>query len=122
MFKRPGDFRVSLGGGSPRHDDLALLDRLSGEHGADLRRPRAVRLFMSFPSEGLAFEAGRLLHAAGFDVSGLEPSEPDAPWGVRATGRLQLDRVNVADFRARFEGIAGAQGGELDHWEAAAQP
>lgn len=77
---------------------------------------------MSFPSERLAFEAGRLLHAARFDVCGLEPSGPDGRWGVRAIGELQLDHVNVADFRARFEGVARAQGGELDRWEAAAQP
>lgn len=122
MFKRPEDYRISLHGGSPRPEDLALLGRLRGEHGADLSRPRTVRVFLRFPSEELAFEAGRLLHSAGFQVSGLAPSDLGERWGVRAIGKAQVDHVNVADFRARFEGIARSYGGELERWEAAAAP
>ncbi len=122
MFKRPEDYRISLDGGSPRPEDLALLDRLRGEHHADLSRPRRVRLIMRFPSEALAFEAGRLLHSARFEIAGLPPSDAEERWGVRAIGEAQVDHVNVADFRARFEAIARSYGGELDRWEAAAAP
>lgn len=122
MFKRPADFRISLEGGSPRHEDLDLLNRLSEEHGADLSRVRTVRLLMRFPSETLAFEAGRLLHGARFRVSGVPPADDGQPWGLQAVGDAQVDHVNVADFRARFDGIARAHGGELERWEAAARP
>lgn len=123
VFKRPADFRISLEGGSPWHEDLALLERLSREHGADLTRRRTVRLFMRFPSEALAFETGRLLHAAGFRVSGLPPyGDGDDAWGLRAIGEAQVDHANVADFRARFDGLARSHDGELERWEAAARP
>lgn len=122
MFKRPGDYRIVLDGRQPSAEDLRLLDLLRSEHGADLSRPRSVRLFMSFPSEALAFEAGKLLHSGHFSVVGLEPSEPDELWGVRAEGLVQIDHVNVGDFRGRFEGVAASFGGRLDRWEAAARP
>jgi hypothetical protein len=122
VFKRRGDYRIVLEGGQPAPEDLRLLDLLRGEHGADLSRPRNVRLFMFFPSEALAFEAGKLLHSGRFNVVGLEPSGPDERWGVRAEGRLQVDHVNVADFRGRFEGVARSFGGTLERWEASATP
>jgi hypothetical protein len=122
VFKRPGDYRIVLEGNAPTPEDLRLLDLLREEHGADLTRPRSVRLFMYFPSEKLAFEAGKLLHSGRFNVVGLEPAEPEERWGVRAEGRLQLDHVNVGDFRGRFEGVARSFGGTLERWEASAKP
>lgn len=122
VFKKPGDYRIVLEATEPSLGDLRLLDLLRSEHEADLSRPRNVRLFMSFPSEAAAFEAGKLLHSGRFSVVGLEPTESDDRWGVRAEGRLQVDHVNVGDFRGRFEGVARSFGGELDRWEAAARP
>lgn len=122
VFKRPGDYRIVLEATKPSREDLRLLDLLRSEHEADLSRPRSVRLFMSFPSEGAAFEAGKLLHSGRFNVVGLEPSGPDERWGVRAESRLQVDHLNVGDFRGRFEGVARSFGGRLERWEAAARP
>lgn len=122
MFKRPGDYRIVLEGGAATPEDLRLLDLLRSEHQADLSRPRSVRLFMSFASEALAFEAGKLLHSGGFNVVGLEPSEPEERWGIRAEGQLQIDYVNVGDFRGRFEGVARSFDGTLERWEASARP
>lgn len=122
MFKRPEDFRIVLEGSAPSPGDVRLLDLLHSEHGADLTRPRSVRLFMSFPTEAQAFEAGKLLHSGRFNVVGLEPGDADERWGVRAETRLQVDHVNVGDFRARFEGLARSFGGRLERWEASARP
>lgn len=122
VFKKPGDYRIVLEARRPSPEDVRLLDLLRSEHDADLSRPRNVRLVMSFPSEASAFEAGKLLHAGRFNVVGLEPSSPDERWGVRAEAELQVDHVNVGDFRGRFEGIARSFGGRLERWEAAAGP
>ena len=122
MFKRLEDYRITLEGGPPSPEDVRLLDLLRSEHGADLGRPRSVRLFMSFPTEAQAFEAGKLMHSGRFNVVGLEPEDADGRWGVRAEARMQVDHLNVGDFRGRFEGVARSFGGRLERWEASATP
>jgi hypothetical protein len=101
--------------------DRLILKQLEGRR-ADLTKPRHVLHFLYFGDESAARSAAADVEAAGYDVAVTPPDENVAEWSVRAEAIRCVDYSNVAAFRAQFERVAAAHGGEYDGWEAAAEP
>jgi uncharacterized membrane-anchored protein len=105
---------------TPEEADALALRQLAGR-GANLSKPRHVIHFLYFDTEADARAASEAIGDV-WRVTVEPPGETRARWCVRADGDRIVGRETVAGFRAWFEGIAEAHGGEYDGWEAAAKP
>jgi Regulator of ribonuclease activity B len=101
--------------------DLLVVRQLESA-GADLGRPRHVVHYLYFEAEEGARRAAGEIEAAGYGVAVAAPEGDVEQWAVRAEATRVVDPTTVAAFRASFERIAAAGGGEYDGWEASAEP
>ena len=116
-----GDEPVS--GGPPEKGDKQVLKQLR-RLGANLSRPREVVHFLYFPTQVAAEQASHQLRGEGYMID-VRPAanaadNPPNPWLMEARNYAVVDESNVQAMRQKFEGLAGAGGGEYDGWEAAA--
>jgi hypothetical protein len=104
----------------------AEIDRLSLRHleiaGANLALPRHVIHYLYFEREGDARRAGDEIPEAGWEATVIPPTAESARWAVRAEATRVVDQHTIEPYRAWFEQIADACGGEYDGWEAATKP
>jgi len=114
------EFEILSEGGTPEERDLLILETLE-EHGADLREPRDVRVYLHFTAETDSDAAADELLTAGYEIASFESPGHDLPWTVRGALDLRVNRENIAGFRARFEDLAERHGGDFDGWEAASE-
>lgn len=107
--------------GTKAEADRLVLRQLASR-GADLTRTRHVVHFLYFTGEGAARAAAEEIANGGYETTVTPPDEGIEEWSVRAEGHRVVDTTTVSGFRAWFERVAGAHGGEYDGWEAAAEP
>jgi hypothetical protein len=107
---------------SPQEADKLALRHLE-TRGADLSLPRHVIHFLLFAHEADARAAAGTIDDGGSWTTRVDPpTETLGEWSVRVDGHRIVGPDTVAAFRAQFEQIATAHGGEYDGWEAAAKP
>ena len=106
---------------TPRYVDQLVLRQLTAR-GADLTKPRHVIHYLYFATEAEARSAADVIAQAEWETVAGPPDESIAKWSVRADGYRVVGTATAAAFRAWFEHIAAAFGGEYDGWEASAKP
>ncbi len=74
--------------------------------------------YLYLPDEALAQEAAVQLRDACNAVE-VRPAAKGSTWLARANRDLVPSAANIAEMRAKFEGLAKLLGGEYDGWEAA---
>jgi hypothetical protein len=106
---------------TPQDADRLALRQLEGR-GADLSLPRHVIHFLLFEQESDAHGAAGAIDGGSWTTRVDPPTQTLAEWSLRIDGHRIVGTDTVAAFRAQFEQIAEAHGGEYDGWEAAAKP
>jgi Regulator of ribonuclease activity B len=106
---------------TPQDADKLALRQLE-TRGADLSLPRHVIHFLLFEHEADARAAADAIDGGSWTTRVDPPTQSLEEWSVRVDGHRVVGADTVAAFRAQFEQIAAAHGGEYDGWEASAKP
>jgi len=106
---------------TPQDADKLALRQLE-TRGADLSLPRHVIHFLLFEHEADARAAADTIDGGSWTTRVDAPTRTDHSSSVCVGGHRIVGPDTVAAFRAQFEQIAVAHGGEYDGWEAAAKP
>jgi len=106
---------------TPQDADKLALRQLE-TRGADLSLPRHLIHFLLFEHEADARAAADAIDGGSWTTRVDPPTQSLEEWSVRVDGHRVVGADTVASFRAQFEQIAAAYGGEYDGWEAAAKP
>jgi hypothetical protein len=96
----------------PSEEDTDAIEALRSE-GVDLSEPQEVEFLFSFRTAQPARQVGKTLAAEGFR-STLESGGKDVL--LLARKRVRLDPQEIGALRARFEALAGANGGQYEGW------
>ena len=126
LFKRnrPKEEPVDPNARSPetglKYKDIALLGQMV-QAGADLTKTRHALYYLYFRDVEKAGAGAVVAREAGYtcEVRDPMPIQPDQ-WSLvceRPDALLDIEGVKTADDL--FQGIADAQGGDFDGWEAA---
>ena len=115
---RPRDLVVRGHVSDANDPDEAVLNQLRVS-GSDLKKPTHVLFYLYAPTEAGA----RRIADRGVDAALRADVRPsgigDGTWLCLFQGTFVPGAVVLRQYRARFEALATAEGGEYDGWEAA---
>jgi len=89
--------------------------------GADLRRPTEVNFYLYFPTRESAEAAARQSETSQLAAE-VQPGAGGKGWLCLLTGDLIPTENNIREASVRLQGVAAANGGEYDGWEARVSP